>query len=188
MMWMVSVCTVVVLLAMVVERTEAATAIGLATINKDYPDQCIDEDTGKPHGLESSWAMKGVCGAKTCYKRGNTLYVDYQTCGYTQASPPCYTVEKMSLEYPACCPRVVCEQDSYNEIDTEEYRDYTALASDAEDELYMMSSYDAPVSFYDTAAGSFYDMDGDLLATSSEVHETEEEDYMIDWDTLFAQK
>jgi len=181
----------------VMRMAEAATAIGLATINKDLPDQCIDEDSGRAYGLDASWPMKGMCGEKTCYKRGATLYVSYRTCGYSQASPPCYTVENLSLEYPGCCPRVVCEQDSANEIDTEDYSDYGSAAGrrDEDEELYMMSSNDAPVAFNAAAPPSsnniaFYDVDMggdfDLLAASSEAQGTE--DYMIDWDTLFAQK
>jgi len=190
---MFSIATAVLLASAAVYTAEAAVAIGLSATSAKYPGKCLDEVTKLPYGLGSSWQMTGqTCGQKTCSKRGDTLYISYETCGYSQASPPCYTVENLSLDYPACCPRVVCEPESSNQIniDDYEYADYTASNSYAasarvQDEYMMSSNLQPNFLSYEV------DLDTDLLALESadygsEAVEVPAPDYMVDWDTLFG--
>jgi len=149
---------------------EAAAAIGLSGTNSKYPGKCIDDDTSLPHSLATSWQMKDTCGQKTCVQRGGNLYISYETCGYAQIAPGCYTRADLSQEYPACCPRIVCEEeenqeklevpnkvqninnnnqinsavnfDIDNEINSDEYGFYDVSSYD---DLYMMPSDESPV-------------------------------------------
>jgi len=141
---------------------EAAAAIGLAGTNSKFPGMCIDEDTSRPYRLASSWQMTGTCGQKTCVQRGGNLYISYETCGYAQIAPSCYTVADISKDYPACCPKIVCDDevpnkvnnnikneilseassnDITNEINSDEYGFYDVASYD---DLYMMPSDESP--------------------------------------------
>jgi len=175
-----------------VEQLEGAVAVGPAKTDSKHPGQCMDEVTGLPYSVAASWQMVDTCGQATCLTRANRLYTSYETCGYTQASPPCYVVENLTQDFPYCCPRVICQEQYTNEIDIDDYSDY----SDA-DELYMMSSYESPhyVS-YDSVLPEeeIYGMasqqvDTALPPTKSRDHgmpDTSSSDYMVDWDTLFG--
>eukprot|EP00088_Acartia_fossae_P031973 TRINITY_DN3276_c0_g1_i2.p1 TRINITY_DN3276_c0_g1~~TRINITY_DN3276_c0_g1_i2.p1 ORF type:complete len:205 (+),score=70.05 TRINITY_DN3276_c0_g1_i2:155-769(+) len=194
--------TSVVLVASVLMKTSlAATAIGLSAINKDLANQCIDEETKSAYRLHSSWPMgQGQCGVKTCIKFSNSLYIQYETCGQVDGvGSGCKIVENLSAVYPECCPRVVCDAEPQpptqklpelpsqqapvfsdnginNEINIDEYGQY-----DENDQLFMMSSYDAPAFYED------YFLSGDEITEQQHPNENHEPmEYMVDWDTLFA--
>jgi len=160
-----------ILLSFGLEKASASVAIGLAGVSQRFPGMCIDDTTGLPYTLSSTWQMRDTCGQKTCVQRGTALYISYEGCGYTQASPPCKIVEDLQRPYPSCCPRVVCEKHIENEINIDDYGHY-----DDGDDLYMMSSYDT---------ADVVKFEAPLPALEDGGSESSD-DYMIDWDVLFA--
>ena len=53
-------------------------------MSSGYPGMCIDDVNREPHTLGSSWPILETCGQKTCVLRGDTLYISYESCGYSQ--------------------------------------------------------------------------------------------------------
>lgn len=144
-----------ILMALCMKRLEAAAAIGLSGTSSKYPGMCIDEDTSKPYSLSSSWQMKDTCGQKTCVERSGNLYISYETCGYAQIAPSCYTLADISLDYPACCPRIVCDDD--NNVDTVKNVDNDVTNEIDSDEFgfYDVSSYDDFLMMPSDESGSY---------------------------------
>jgi len=117
--------TVLLLSLVSLKKTEGAVAVGISAVSEEHPGKCLDDRTGAAYSVSEVWEMRDTCGQHTCVKRGDTLYINYETCGSVQADPPCYTVQDMSLPYPACCPRIICNKPIANEINIDEYSDYS---------------------------------------------------------------
>jgi len=174
------VCVSVIVMATMLEVCSGATAIGLSAYNKDYKNQCVDDETGSTHRLHSSWQMKKECGQKTCVKYSNLLYIQYETCGLInfQAGADCKIVKEISRPFPDCCPKIVCEptetvdsdnDNINNEINIDEFFHYDENISENSPDIY-----------------EDYFLSGDEISEQQHPNESHEPvEYMIDWDTLF---
>lgn len=179
-MYLKNVCISLIVVTCLWKICSGATAIGLSAYSKEFENQCVDEETGSRHRLQSSWGMNQQCGVKTCLKFSGQLYVEYKTCGPLDyaAGDACAVIEETTRSYPECCPKVVCNQplqlqsthhkdnNINNEINIDEYGQYD-------------DNYDSSAMFDD------HFLSGDEISEQQHPNEDHEPvEYMVDWDTL----
>ena len=102
------------------------------------PSHCDMGGEGGEHEVGVAWEAEGMCGLAMCSQRGEQMFVsyttwdvtimaqwtlDYSRCGMEWTPPGCVKEVQPGLAYPACCPQVVCPQDSDH---GEAHRDFIA--------------------------------------------------------------
>ncbi|XP_066991209.1 U-scoloptoxin(16)-Cw1a [Anabrus simplex] len=80
------------------------------TENPAAPRRCYDNSTGESHAVGEQWTPPDVCIRLSCDEEGHELLIAGIGCGSVEdAKPPCWRVPpNVSLPFPDCCPRVVC--------------------------------------------------------------------------------
>ncbi|XP_066991211.1 uncharacterized protein [Anabrus simplex] len=77
-------------------------------IDTDHPNQCYDNETSEVHDRGSSWFEPGRCARFACKKVEGEYHIISYGCGDADPVEGCALQADETLEYPKCCPVMVC--------------------------------------------------------------------------------
>ncbi|XP_037038736.1 uncharacterized protein LOC119076156 [Bradysia coprophila] len=98
-----------ILLLNVVLGLDLYVADSVAKIHPDHPGKCWIEETQMIYKPGETFTPKTGCRKMLCTYDGNLLILVYRRCPAISNQSNCkYVVKKPDLEYPACCPEIIC--------------------------------------------------------------------------------
>ncbi|XP_063590855.1 U-scoloptoxin(16)-Er12a-like [Penaeus indicus] len=100
--------TLLLLIVALAAETPAASFIASYSGGFRKPSMCVDETGSHPAG--STWYLEG-CQMGECRSDGMDIFTIHSSCGLDSIPDGCEVVQDNTLNFPECCPTVVCSSE-----------------------------------------------------------------------------